>query len=497
MRSKRTVWSLLCLLLLFSLSCVLFDAGTETPSPTPTETPADSAETTGEPPEDVDATETPEETEVPVVTGEGGCTLEAAFVADVTIPDDTVMAPGETFEKTWRIRNSGTCTWEEGSELVFISGEPLGGPPSVSVDSAGPNDVIDVSAELEAPDAPETYRSNWQLQAADGTRFGPVFFTRIVVEAEEATMEPTDEATEEATDTPTEEATEETAGPDLKVETVTFDPDPVAYLPVNVTVQIRNQGDEDAGAFRLKWWGGKSFSTPSCSWDVGTGLSAGTALNLECEFTYRSHYPSIETKATVDTEDGVAEADEGNNTWQQDISVVRPPVVYDFVEKANLVNWQAGPPTVDLSYPGEPGDSEGFVRSVSGERWETGGTIQGTCLEMHPRWVEDGWVSGAYTDLFHNDYVVQEGDRFRATVGLLQGAGEGDVNFRVMIRTSDAGNNWIATVHDTYGDGLKTIDVDLTPYAGNRADFILRVEANGESTQDWACWYNTVIYRYP
>jgi hypothetical protein len=36
---------------------------------------------------------------------------KADYVADITIPDGTNLAPGETFVKTWRIVNSGTSTW--------------------------------------------------------------------------------------------------------------------------------------------------------------------------------------------------------------------------------------------------------------------------------------------------------------------------------------------------------------------------------------------------
>src|SRR5512138_2778546 len=33
------------------------------------------------------------------------------FVADVTIPDGTVMTPNQAFTKTWRVKNVGTCAW--------------------------------------------------------------------------------------------------------------------------------------------------------------------------------------------------------------------------------------------------------------------------------------------------------------------------------------------------------------------------------------------------
>src|SRR5690606_3738857 len=38
----------------------------------------------------------------------------ASFVADVTIPDNTNIAVSKAFTKTWRLRNSGSCTWTSG-----------------------------------------------------------------------------------------------------------------------------------------------------------------------------------------------------------------------------------------------------------------------------------------------------------------------------------------------------------------------------------------------
>ncbi|WP_405137808.1 helix-turn-helix domain-containing protein [Nocardia sp. NBC_01388] len=35
------------------------------------------------------------------------------WVADITIPDGTLLLPGQTFTKVWRIRNAGTVDWTE------------------------------------------------------------------------------------------------------------------------------------------------------------------------------------------------------------------------------------------------------------------------------------------------------------------------------------------------------------------------------------------------
>ncbi|RLC66117.1 MAG: hypothetical protein DRH97_07000 [Chloroflexi bacterium] len=52
----------------------------------------------------------------------------AAYVKDVTIPDGTDLAPGDNFTKTWRLKNTGTCTWTSGYSLVFDHGDSMGGP---------------------------------------------------------------------------------------------------------------------------------------------------------------------------------------------------------------------------------------------------------------------------------------------------------------------------------------------------------------------------------
>ena len=110
------------------------------------------------------------ETPVPDVSGPGGCTLNARYVADVTVPHNTEFAPGESFTKMWRVRNSGTCTWDAGTQLVFVSGESMAGPAAVDVPAVAPGSNTDVSVDLVAPTAPGTYRSNWQLQGPDGVR---------------------------------------------------------------------------------------------------------------------------------------------------------------------------------------------------------------------------------------------------------------------------------------------------------------------------------------
>ncbi len=89
-------------------------------------------------------------TEIPP-TQDPDCTNEALFIADVTIPDDTVLSAGEAFVKTWRIQNAGTCTWNKSYKLVFSSGEQMNSALTVSLSETPPDENLDISVDLVAP----------------------------------------------------------------------------------------------------------------------------------------------------------------------------------------------------------------------------------------------------------------------------------------------------------------------------------------------------------
>ena len=124
----------------------------------------------------------------PVATAPTDCTNSFEFLLDLTVPDDTVFPPGAEFEAGWRLRNNGTCPWD-GYAVAFVNGDPMGITGTVPIeDTVAPGQEADVAITLTAPEAPGTYRSNWQLADAEGTVFGingqaeDAFWVQIVVE---------------------------------------------------------------------------------------------------------------------------------------------------------------------------------------------------------------------------------------------------------------------------------------------------------------------------
>jgi len=92
---------------------------------------------------------------------------------DVTVPDDTVMQPGQVFTKIWRLKNVGTCTWTSSYAITFFSGEKMGAPTVVPIPGVvAPGQSIDIAVDLQAPQEAGAYQGNWKLLNANGVLFG-------------------------------------------------------------------------------------------------------------------------------------------------------------------------------------------------------------------------------------------------------------------------------------------------------------------------------------
>jgi hypothetical protein len=97
----------------------------------------------------------------------------AIFVGDVSIPDGTAFAAGASFVKTWRLMNSGSCTWTPDYALVFTNGDPMGaGLAQPLAGDVAPGESVDVSVALTAPLAPGAYQGGWMLRNPAGVLFG-------------------------------------------------------------------------------------------------------------------------------------------------------------------------------------------------------------------------------------------------------------------------------------------------------------------------------------
>lgn len=112
-------------------------------------------------------TNTPEQ-----VVSNPGCVASAVMVGE-NPPDDTVFLPGEYFWKTWTFVNTGTCIWDTSYNLVYWSGDLMGGLVSYPLsETVRPDETMDISIYLQAPATEGTATGYWRFKTPWGTDFG-------------------------------------------------------------------------------------------------------------------------------------------------------------------------------------------------------------------------------------------------------------------------------------------------------------------------------------
>lgn len=119
-----------------------------------------------------------------VGTGAGGGTGSTCdvmtFVADVTVSDGEEIAAGTAFTKTWSVRNDGTCDWSTAYQVLYSSGDQMGGPSSQALPAAITVGATgNISVNLIAPATAGTYTGWWAIANASGQAFG---YVSVVIE---------------------------------------------------------------------------------------------------------------------------------------------------------------------------------------------------------------------------------------------------------------------------------------------------------------------------
>jgi hypothetical protein len=149
------------------------------PGSEPGENPADSVTAGGSSGEATPGEGTPAKN-TPVRLGTPICN-DSLFVQDVTIPDGTVLKPGQSFKKTWRLKNTGICAWTTEYALGFAYGDQMKGSATKLPNAVSPGGTVDVTLNLRAPLNRCWYGSWWRLKTDRGDYFGDFVFVSIQV----------------------------------------------------------------------------------------------------------------------------------------------------------------------------------------------------------------------------------------------------------------------------------------------------------------------------
>lgn len=98
---------------------------------------------------------------------------QATFVTDVTIPENASLYAGQSFIKTWRIKNTGSCNWNSSYSLNFVSGNSFSAPSSVPfTQTTKPGETVDISVNMISPSTTGDFTSSWMINGPNSSTFG-------------------------------------------------------------------------------------------------------------------------------------------------------------------------------------------------------------------------------------------------------------------------------------------------------------------------------------
>lgn len=114
-----------------------------------------------------------------------------SYVSDVTIPDNTKVTPGQSFTKTWKVLNSGTCAWESGFVFNIVGGDAIGGTAVTLSQRVEPGSQYQFSVPMVVPtNKSGDLKGTWRLSDANGNFFGDGVYVLVNVSGTAATSYP-------------------------------------------------------------------------------------------------------------------------------------------------------------------------------------------------------------------------------------------------------------------------------------------------------------------
>jgi Ig-like domain from next to BRCA1 gene/Concanavalin A-like lectin/glucanases superfamily/Bacterial pre-peptidase C-terminal domain len=200
----------------------------------------------------------------------------ASFVSDLTLPDGSVVAPGQGVTKTWRVKNAGGTTWGSGYTLAFVGGNALGAPTEVGVPPTTPGNTADLSMSWTIPStlSAGTYQGSWQLRNAQGTSFGDRIFFKLQVPGTQPQPPP-----QPGNPNP---QPGNAVNVELVTVTVPANVTPGQQFPVEVTVRVTQGMLDAARGDMLRLNSGTDYSNFDHIGVVGTVSTGGT-------YTFRTY----------------------------------------------------------------------------------------------------------------------------------------------------------------------------------------------------------------
>lgn len=193
------------------------------------------------------------------------------------------------------------------------------------------------------------------------------------------------------------------------------------------------------------------------------------------------------TQEPTETPTPTATLEEGDTPTPT--STPEPVIIYRLAGRYCDAVWESG--AGSLGCPGTSGDPAGYAVRQDDARLEDGSLPGGETLLIAPQQVSDGWIEGTYPAI-----TVQAGDRLRSRLGCLSGQTRCRVKFQLFSLADDefrpkALGEW----SETHDGQITTIDLDLTPLAGQRVSIIVTARAELGLSHNVVAWVEPAIWR--
>ena len=115
------------------------------------------------------------------IPASSNCFYSASYVSDVTVLDGTNHVGGQAFNKIWRMRNNGVCTWDASFQFIRIGGEAMTTNTVVNVPATAVNATADILVPMIAPTTAGQHTGTWRIRNSSGILIGQAGSIKINV----------------------------------------------------------------------------------------------------------------------------------------------------------------------------------------------------------------------------------------------------------------------------------------------------------------------------
>ena len=164
-------------------------------------------------------------------------------------------------------------------------------------------------------------------------------------------------------------------------------------------------------------------------------------------------------------------------------------VIYNFAENLCEAGWESEVEE-DIPCPSEENLEQGFVQGLESVEMEDGYSYLEPAILSYPNTVRGGYMVGRFPDI-----IIEEGDRFQATIGCQLGAEDCDVRYTLRVAITGEGLDKLGQWHEVYEGLVYPIDVDLSHYAGKEVEIVLSTIAVDDANENNAIWLDPRIVR--